>query len=210
MKLAPDLKKVEEMLRSSQIVAGGFMGGDTRALPDIIEADAAELARLGFTRDMVADRMERITHLAREGQGMGVRISDELEAAVEESRGALVCPWPGEGKFLKSVTTVINRETGKSLHWSDLCIHLIREHGFFQGRGSAFRLEPAELIEMIFSPADAERMQKYQCQGCGYTYNPAIGDPFSGVPADTPFDELPAGWHCPICGAKKEMFKRVG
>jgi rubredoxin len=209
MKLAPDLKKIEEMLRSSQLVAGGFLGDDTRALPDIIEADAAELDRLGYTRQAVADRMEHITHLARYGQGMAVKINANLEAVVDESRGSLVCPWPGEGTFLKSVTTATRRDTQKSLHWSDLCIHLIRAHGFFQGRGSAFRLEPEELIETIFSPTDPQRMVKYQCQACGYTYNPAVGDPLSGIPANTSFDELPPNWHCPICGARKEMFKEL-
>jgi hypothetical protein len=36
------------------------------------------------------------------------------------------------------------------MHWSDLNIHLIAKHGFFEGKGSAFRIEPKELISTIF------------------------------------------------------------
>jgi hypothetical protein len=36
------------------------------------------------------------------------------------------------------------------VQWSDLSIHLIGAHGFFEGRGSFFRLEPAELVAILF------------------------------------------------------------
>jgi rubredoxin len=49
-------------------------------------------------------------------------------------------------------------------------------------------------------------MQKYQCQICGYIYDPAEGDPDNKVPPNTPFDKLPADWVCPICGAGKDQF----
>jgi hypothetical protein len=31
-----------------------------------------------------------------------------------------------------------------------LNIHLVEEHGFFEGRGAFFRIEPEELIRVIF------------------------------------------------------------
>lgn len=49
-------------------------------------------------------------------------------------------------------------------------------------------------------------MQKFVCNLCGYIYDPAIGDPESGVAAGTSFDDLPADWVCPVCGAPKEDF----
>ena len=50
-------------------------------------------------------------------------------------------------------------------------------------------------------------MQKYECQGCGYIYDPAVGDPDNGVPAGTAFEDLPADWTCPMCGVDKDMFE---
>lgn len=52
-------------------------------------------------------------------------------------------------------------------------------------------------------------MEKYECQVCGYIYDPAAGDPENGVPAGTRFEDLPAGWTCPVCGASKDDFKKL-
>lgn len=52
--------------------------------------------------------------------------------------------------------------------------------------------------------------EKYRCTICGYVYDPAVGDRESGVPAGTPFEGLPENWVCPICGASKDLFERVG
>lgn len=52
-------------------------------------------------------------------------------------------------------------------------------------------------------------MQRWRCTICQYEYDPATGDPENGVPPDTPFEELPEEWVCPICGAGKDLFEPV-
>jgi len=52
------------------------------------------------------------------------------------------------------------------------------------------------------------KAEKYECSVCGFLYDPAVGDPEHGIPAGTPFDELPADWVCPLCGAGKDMFNQ--
>ena len=49
-------------------------------------------------------------------------------------------------------------------------------------------------------------MQKYVCDVCGYIYDPAEGDPDSGIEPGTPFDQIPNDWACPQCGATKAQF----
>ena len=39
MKQPPDMQKLEEILRSSNLVAGGFMGIDRRSISEIIDDD---------------------------------------------------------------------------------------------------------------------------------------------------------------------------
>ncbi len=151
MKESPHDKKLDEVLRSSKLVAGGFMGHDTRSVSEIVDADDAKLSKLGFTRKQVAQRMRQITHLAKAGLGTWVPIDENLQAKVDEARGRLVCPWPHPGTFFKRITTIRQTKTGASTRWSDLNIHLIGEHGFFEGKGSDFRIEPAELVAIIFS-----------------------------------------------------------
>jgi rubredoxin len=52
-------------------------------------------------------------------------------------------------------------------------------------------------------------VKKYRCMVCGYVYEPGAGDPDSGVAPNTPFDELPDDWICPICGASKDQFEEI-
>jgi rubredoxin len=52
-------------------------------------------------------------------------------------------------------------------------------------------------------------MAKYQCTVCGYIYDPVKGDPDGGIAAGTPFEKIPAGWVCPVCGASKRDFKKL-
>ena len=49
----------------------------------------------------------------------------------------------------------------------------------------------------------------YVCELCGYEYNPKIGDPDTSIAEGTDFEDLPADWVCPLCGATKEDFEAV-
>ena len=44
------------------------------------------------------------------------------------------------------------------------------------------------------------------CNGCGYVYDPAIGDEENGVDPGTLFNKLPEDWICPLCGEEKDQF----
>ena len=52
-------------------------------------------------------------------------------------------------------------------------------------------------------------MKKFVCTACGFVYDPAIGDPDSGVNPGTSFEDLPDDWVCPICGVGKDMFEEA-
>ena len=49
-------------------------------------------------------------------------------------------------------------------------------------------------------------MKKYVCSVCGYVYDPAEGDPDSGVAAGTDWQQVQEDWVCPICGVNKDQF----
>ena len=52
-------------------------------------------------------------------------------------------------------------------------------------------------------------MKKYECNVCGYVYDPAKGDPDNGIQPGTAFQDLPEDWVCPTCGVGKEDFSPV-
>jgi len=52
-------------------------------------------------------------------------------------------------------------------------------------------------------------MQKWKCSVCGYEYDPAAGDPDSGIAPGTPFEKIPDNWVCPVCGVGKDQFEKI-
>ena len=52
-------------------------------------------------------------------------------------------------------------------------------------------------------------MKKFQCEVCGYVYDPAAGDPDNGIAPGTPFENLPEEWVCPLCGEGTEVFTTI-
>lgn len=150
MKKSPDIERLEAMLRSSKLSADGFMGSDERSLEEIVNADAAVVKQAGRTVEQIAERMRDITLTAIEGLGTWVEIDSRWRAIVLEAKGVIVCPWPHAGKYYKRLTQVELLDSCETVCWSDLNIHLIGEHGFFEGMGSDWRIEPADLMAVIF------------------------------------------------------------
>jgi rubredoxin len=52
-------------------------------------------------------------------------------------------------------------------------------------------------------------MDKYQCNICGYIYDPEKGDPDHNITPGTDFNDIPDSWTCPLCGAPKSEFERL-
>jgi rubredoxin-NAD+ reductase len=56
----------------------------------------------------------------------------------------------------------------------------------------------------------AKRIMKiWQCLVCGLVYEEAKGWPEDGIEPGTRWEDVPADWACPECGASKAMFEMV-
>ncbi|MBM4314954.1 MAG: High molecular weight rubredoxin [Deltaproteobacteria bacterium] len=58
------------------------------------------------------------------------------------------------------------------------------------------------------SSPPAEKAMRYTCKICGYIYDPQKGDPEGKINPGTRFEDLPADWVCPVCGAAKDQFEK--
>lgn len=47
---------------------------------------------------------------------------------------------------------------------------------------------------------------KYICNLCGYIYDEEAGAPDEGIAPGTKWEDVPADWVCPLCGAGKDDF----
>lgn len=73
-------------------------------------------------------------------------------------------------------------------------------------RGTAPKTAPTYRKE----EKEVKKAAKYRCTVCGYIYDPEKGDPDGGIAPGTPFEEIPNDWVCPVCGASKEQFEKIG
>ena len=48
----------------------------------------------------------------------------------------------------------------------------------------------------------------YECV-CKYAYDEAAGDPENGIEPGTKWEDVPAGFICPLCGLGKDAFQQV-
>lgn len=67
------------------------------------------------------------------------------------------------------------------------------------------------LEKTVFSEPkdDNSGKHQYQCKICGYIYDPKEGDPHSGIPPGTAFEDIPDDWECPVCGVSKKDFVKL-
>jgi len=52
----------------------------------------------------------------------------------------------------------------------------------------------------------APTWKHYVCGGCGYEYDPGVGDAEGEIAPGTLFDKVPEEWTCPACGEEKAIF----
>jgi hypothetical protein len=150
------LDRIQRGMRPGILTRDGLLGHDTRNLLDILVDDAANVGRLGVTHEEIAQRMRELRDAGAAGLGEPTRVDPSLEVRVDSARGRLACPFGHRGLFRKTNTTVRNLDLDREITYTDLGIHMIEAHGFYQGLGSPFRLNPADLARVLrIAPSDA-------------------------------------------------------
>lgn len=131
------------------ITRDGFLGTDARNLIDILVEDDALVKRMNLDHQSIAQRMIELRDAGLRGLGNFISVEPHYEIRVDSVRGKLPCPFGDPGVFPKTNTVVRNLENNREITYTDLNIHMIMAHGFYEGRGSPFRLEPDDLVHIL-------------------------------------------------------------
>lgn len=150
MKQNPEMEKIQNNMQPDSLSAEGFLGDDSRNLIDIINEDNQVVERYGLSHQEIALCLREMTKAAAAGLGRPTNFGDDYIVSSQDYRGRIPCPFRDRFYADKSTTIAENQRTGKRMLWTDLHIHMIDAHGFYEGRGSHFRLEPADLIHFLF------------------------------------------------------------
>lgn len=143
-------KKIQENLQPGEVSIHGFLGEDKRRYQEIIAEDKKMLVSLGLTETEIAKRLEYITNLAFESYDGPIVIDEIYEVEYRSYRGKLTCPFNHSGVYRKGLITLKNLKNLAEVKWTPLNIHMIREHCFFEGKGSQHRIDPKLIAKAIF------------------------------------------------------------
>jgi hypothetical protein len=149
--------RVEELMRPGGLSAGGFLGAAER-LEAVLKEDASALESLGITAVEVANRIRQIVGEAlrrsRDGREGDSYTIGNFQVQLTQWRGSQECPWLCEDDHKwSSVDFVIeNRRSGAKVAGPGLIVHLIAEHGFFEGPESPYRVDPRKAAEVLDLP----------------------------------------------------------
>ncbi len=149
MKQSPELTQAQSNMQPGVISVQGFLGTDHRDLIEILDEDANTVKNLGLTHQQIAAKMQEFRKKGEPGLDEFVHIEPHFEVRVSTVRGGMRCPFEDKGLVQKSNIEVKNLSNNTEITYTDLCIHFIEKHGFYQGKGSPFRLSPAKLAEVL-------------------------------------------------------------
>ena len=149
MKQGPCDKEIVERMAAGVLCRDGFLGEDSRPLNEILDADNAAVERLGVSHRALAGRLAEALLSATSAMGAPVEIGEDLQAAYREAMGRIPCPWGSCVCLPKGEVELTDRAGGETIRFSPLSVHLIGEHGFYQGRGSRYRLDPETLCRIL-------------------------------------------------------------
>ena len=149
MKQTPQMQRIQDNMQPGIITLHGFMGTDSRNLIDILIDDDAEIKRMGLTHEQVAMRMEYLRDEGIRGLGEFISVDPHFEVKVDSVRGKLPCPFGHPGLYPKTNITVQNSSKNRRIAYTDLVIHLIGSHGFYEGKGSPFSVEPKDIVQIM-------------------------------------------------------------
>lgn len=150
---SPQLDEVESRMRRSG-GPHGYLAGDARPLVTILTEDERTVKSLGLTHQAIADRLRAFTEAAKKAMGGPVLMGHLWRVELQDFRGRLPCPWGHPGLYPKTHVRLERLDTGETLQWTDLSIHLIEAHGFYQGLGSPYRLDPKRVVAVCGLQAD--------------------------------------------------------
>ncbi len=149
MKQTEKEMQIQNRMQPGIISSEGFLGDDSRHIHDIIADDEKTLEMLDVTPEEIADKLQTLTDIAYQSPYGPIEF-EKFTLEYLSYRGKVICPFVDPGVYVKAVIKLIDKDKLIEFSWTPLHIHMIREHHFFEGKGSKFRLEPELLVKCLF------------------------------------------------------------
>lgn len=144
------IETLERRMRPGKLSRAGFLGKDEKLLNVLAADNEYVVEKLGLTHQELA------RHLHVLG-AIGVRQKKEAEflyhgrkfkVTVVFAAGFQESPFEDETKSNVN-STIMNVDSGKTLPCALLVPHMIERYGFYEGKGTPYRVAPAKIVEVL-------------------------------------------------------------
>jgi hypothetical protein len=145
---------LERVMRPGKSSSAGFLGAKEKLL-DVLAADNDYVTgELGVTHQEVARHLHAMGVLAKflgknTGKPVGFLYNGRrYQVLREDTRGSQPSPFE-DGTKSGSNVTVKNLGNGKEIRYGLLVPFMIERYGFYEGKGTSYRVEPARVVEVF-------------------------------------------------------------
>ncbi|MBN1479195.1 hypothetical protein EH223_16000 [candidate division KSB1 bacterium] len=150
--------ELEALMRPGVLSQAGFLGPHEH-LDEVLAHDAQTMAELGLTYEKIAEKLEQLLTAAEKARSHAAEIGN-LKVVVQVYPGFQMCPWSSDIHSHQCTTgggvqfgsldwSIINKRTGDAMRGSGLAVHLIRDHHFFEGFESPYRIDPLKIARVL-------------------------------------------------------------
>ena len=80
---------------------------------------------------------------------------------------------------------------------------------FYSNQAKSSALQEKKLIKKELAVEHKKKEYVYQCRHCLSVYDETIGERENNITTETPFDQIPESYCCPLCEAPKEDFIKI-
>lgn len=152
-----NIEELEHRMRPGVFSIGGFLG-EREKLEDVMSHDQKILESMGVSFSEIGNSLANLLNAALASKNRYE--NDMFVVELKLFPGFQICPWSinphqeqcnyGGGVQFGSIDWVIfNKSAFASVSGPGLIVHLIRDHHFFEGLQSPYRINPIDLIKVL-------------------------------------------------------------
>lgn len=148
------IAQLETDMRPKKLSSAGFLGPEEKLL-DVLAADNRYVVdEMGLSHQELARHLHALAAIG-DWLALHDKAGDEFvyhgkrfKALVEHARWSAKSPFD-DGTKSGSNATVTNTETGKRMRYGLLVPYMVERYGFYEGKGTPYRLEPQTVVDVL-------------------------------------------------------------
>lgn len=127
----------------------GFLGQDEKLLDILAEDNQFVVYELGLTHQELAKHLHILGAIGIKHDGQEILYHGKrFKAKVVAFRGTQLSPFYDMTKTNQEAT-VQNLDNGREIRYSLLVPHMIERYGFYEGKGTPYRVDPKKVVEVL-------------------------------------------------------------